>query len=239
MTRVLALLLFAVCCQAGDVFEQARRLGRGVNMGNSLEAPKGATWGRAFGPEDFDRIRAAGFDSVRIPVRWADHAGKEAPFAIDAVFMEKVDGLVRSALERKLAVVLNVHHYEALDADPAGQRPRFVALWKQIGERFKDAPDELHFELSNEPHGAHTAELWNANLAAALAEVRRLHPKRAGPKVFHHARVSVLMLSLRCQRFVDSQTSRPPGPTSTLLVCRLSFSCVFALFSCSSCWQWV
>ncbi|MFM9016796.1 MAG: glycoside hydrolase family 5 protein [Verrucomicrobiota bacterium] len=179
MTRVLALLLLAVCCRAGDVFEQARRLGRGVNMGNSLEAPKGATWGRAFGPEDFDRIRAAGFDSVRIPVRWADHAGKEAPFAIEAGFMEKVDGLVRVALERKLAVVLNVHHYEALDADPAGQRPRFVALWKQIGERFRDAPDELHFELSNEPHGAHTAELWNANLTAALAEVRRLHPTRA------------------------------------------------------------
>jgi len=178
MSRLL-LLLLAPLCFGADVFEQARRLGRGVNMGNSLEAPKGVSWGRTFGPDDFDRIRAAGFDSVRIPVRWADYAAKEAPFAIDPAFMDKVHGLVRQALDRKLAVVLNVHHYEALDADPVGQRPRFVALWRQIAERFKDAPEELHFELSNEPHGAHTAEAWNANLAAALAEVRRLHPTRA------------------------------------------------------------
>ncbi|MEY2820689.1 MAG: hypothetical protein RL105_261, partial [Verrucomicrobiota bacterium] len=116
MPRRLLLLLLAPLCFGADVFEQARRLGRGVNMGNSLEAPKGVSWGRTFGPDDFDRIRAAGFDSVRIPVRWADYAAKEAPFAIDPAFMDKVHGLVRQALDRKLAVVLNVHHYEALDA---------------------------------------------------------------------------------------------------------------------------
>ncbi|MEY3548461.1 MAG: hypothetical protein RLZZ552_828, partial [Verrucomicrobiota bacterium] len=108
MPRLLLLLLLAPLCFGADVFEQARRLGRGVNMGNSLEAPKGVSWGRTFGPEDFDRIRAAGFDSVRIPVRWADYAAKEAPFAIDPAFMDKVHGLVRQALDRKLAVVLNV-----------------------------------------------------------------------------------------------------------------------------------
>ncbi|MGA0133215.1 MAG: glycoside hydrolase family 5 protein [Opitutales bacterium] len=176
---VLILLALASVPGLADVFDQARRLGRGINMGNALEAPKGATWGRDFGAEDFDRIRGAGFDSVRIPVRWADYAAQDAPFEIDPAFMDKVDGLVRAALERRLAVVLNVHHYDALDADPVGQRPRFVALWRQIAVRFKSAPDELQFELSNEPHGAHSAEAWNANVVAALAEVRRLHPTRA------------------------------------------------------------
>jgi len=43
MLRYLAALLLTILSLSGaDVFEQQRRLGRGLNMGNSLEAPKGA-----------------------------------------------------------------------------------------------------------------------------------------------------------------------------------------------------
>ena len=164
---------------AADVFEQQKRLGRGLNMGNSLEAPKGASWGRPIAADDFVRIRAAGFDSVRIPVRWADYAAPEAPYAIDPEFFARVEGLVKSALAAGLQVVLNVHHYDALDQDPAGQRPRFAALWKQLAARFAGYPDALQFELSNEPHGKHTAAEWNQTLLAGLREVRTLHPDRA------------------------------------------------------------
>ena len=45
---------------------------RCVNMGNALEAPSGAPWGRLYSQEDSARIAAAGFDTVRIPVRWSD-----------------------------------------------------------------------------------------------------------------------------------------------------------------------
>ncbi len=73
MLRLLFILTLAtLTLPAADVFEQHRRLGRGLNMGNSLEAPKGATWGKAIAEDDFPRIKAAGFSSVRIPVRWAD-----------------------------------------------------------------------------------------------------------------------------------------------------------------------
>ena len=177
-----SLLLLFLCVSmlpAADVFEQQKRLGRGLNMGNSLEAPKGASWGRAIGDEDFSRIKAAGFSSVRIPVRWADYAAKEAPYAIEPAFADKVEALVKAALKADLQVVLNIHHFDELDQDPVGQRPRFAALWKQLAERFAGYPDALQFELSNEPHGKHGASEWNANLRVALAEVRRLHPERA------------------------------------------------------------
>jgi len=180
MLRPLFLLFLCVAAlPAADIFEQQKRLGRGLNMGNSFEAPKGASWGRPIAEEDFPRIKAAGFSSVRIPVRWADYAAIESPFAIEPAFADKVETMVRAALRAGLQVILNVHHYDELDRDPVGQRPRFAALWKQLAERYAGFPDALQFELSNEPHGAHTAAEWNANLSVALREIRPAHPQRA------------------------------------------------------------
>lgn len=180
MLRFLATLLLAILSLgAADVFERQKRLGRGMNLGNSLEAPKGASWGKPIADEDFPRIKAAGFDSVRLPVRWADYAAKEAPYAIEPAFLDKVEGLVRTALKADLQVVLNVHHFDGLDQDPVGQRPRFAAIWRQLAARFAGFPDALQFELSNEPHGKHTAAEWNENLLVALREIRPLHPDRA------------------------------------------------------------
>jgi len=177
--RVFLFLLVALSLPAADVFEQQRRLGRGLNLGNSLEAPKGASWGRPIAEEDFPRIKAAGFASVRLPVRWADYASADAPYTIEPAFLARVEGLVKSALKADLQVVLNVHHFDALDQDPVGQRPRFTAIWKQLASRFAGYPDALQFELSNEPHGKHTADEWNQNLRVALREIRPLHPDRA------------------------------------------------------------
>jgi endoglucanase len=180
MLRYLAALILAILSlPAADVFEQQRRLGRGLNLGNSLEAPKGSTWGKAIADEDFPRIKAAGFTSVRLPVRWADYAAKDAPYAIEPAFLDKVEHLVREALKADLQVVLNVHHFDALDEDPVGQRARFAAIWKQLAARYAGFPDALQFELSNEPHGKHTAAEWNANLLVALREIRPAHPERA------------------------------------------------------------
>jgi len=180
MPRFFALFFLSVLgLSAADVFEQQRQLGRGLNMGNSLEAPKGSSWGRPIAAEDFTRIRAAGFTSVRIPVRWADYAAKESPFAIDPAFLAKVEELVRSALRSDLRVILNVHHFDELDQDPAGQRPRFGAIWRQLAARFAGFPDTLQFELCNEPHGKHTAAEWNETLLVGLREIRALHPDRA------------------------------------------------------------
>jgi endoglucanase len=123
MLRLLSILTLAtLSLTAADVFEQQRRLGRGLNMGNSLEAPKGAVWGKAIMEEDFPRIKAAGFASVRIPVRWADYASGDAPCAIEPAFLARVEGLVKSALKSDLQVVLNVHHFDALDQDPVAAR---------------------------------------------------------------------------------------------------------------------
>ncbi|MEL6531397.1 MAG: cellulase family glycosylhydrolase, partial [Pseudomonadota bacterium] len=77
---------------------------RCVNMGNALEAPNGAPWGRLYSEEDYARIAAAGFDTVRIPIRWSDYTGPAPTYRIHPDFAEVVDNNIRWALRNDLNV---------------------------------------------------------------------------------------------------------------------------------------
>ena len=51
----------------------------------------------------FQAAKDAGFNSVRIPVRWSAHALAEPPYTIDPNFLKRVDWAVNS---RYLAICL-------------------------------------------------------------------------------------------------------------------------------------
>ncbi len=160
-----------------DPRAQARALGRGVNFGNLLDAtPQEGAWtnGQVITASDFALAAAAGFDSVRLPVRFAEHALADPPYTIDEAFLARVEQVVGWGLARGLRVVIDLHHYEALMADPQGQRARFAAIWKQIARRFRTAPDGLYYELLNEPSDPLTPELWNDVLVDGLVAIRRI-----------------------------------------------------------------
>jgi endoglucanase len=187
MPRILLLLCslsFAAVAGAdegrpqADIFAANKKLGRGINLGNALEAPKEGAWGVTLKADYFKAISEAGFDSVRLPVKWSAHAAMEAPYAIDAKFAERVDWAVDQALANKLNIVLDLHHYGEMDADPDKHSPRLIALWEQIATRYADRPASVHFELLNEPHDKLTVEKWNAAIPKVLAAVRKTNPTR-------------------------------------------------------------
>jgi endoglucanase len=161
-------------------FEMNRRLGRGINMGNAFEAPTETAWGNQWKPEYFKYMADLGFKHVRVPVRWepADRSLSTAPYTIYPTFLNRMKQVVDAALKNKLHIVFNMHHHDALFANPAAQKERFLSQWRQIGEFFKSYPDSLLFEVLNEPNGELTAELWNEYFPAALAEIRKTNPTR-------------------------------------------------------------
>lgn len=161
-----------------NAFALAERLGRGVNLGNMLEAPNEGDWGLRVEADYFALARAAGFNHVRVPIKWSTHTAVEAPYTIDPEFFDRIDWVVDQALANGLAVVLNIHHYDEMYAEPTVHDERFVAIWTQIAERYQDRPPELMFELLNEPHDALGAARWNRILLKALEAVRATNPMR-------------------------------------------------------------
>ncbi|HEV7282528.1 MAG TPA: glycoside hydrolase family 5 protein [Pirellulaceae bacterium] len=177
--------------QASGIHAANQRLGRGINLGNALEAPNEGEWGITLTEEDFKNVKEAGFDTVRLPVKWSNHAAKEAPYTIDETFAKRVDWAIDRATKQGLNVIVNVHHYNEMDEAPEEHTPRLVGLWKQIAERYKDRPDNVYFELLNEPHGKLDEATWNKILPLPLAEVRKTNPTRpviVGPSQWNSVR---------------------------------------------------
>ena len=115
--------------------KQPTPLGRGVNFGNMLEAPFEGAWGLSVEERFFDVARDAGMAHIRLPVSWTHHAQASPPYAIDPLFMDRVEWCVDQALARGLKIIVNTHHYDELNADPAAETPRALAIWSQISER--------------------------------------------------------------------------------------------------------
>lgn len=160
-----------------DPWQQVAALGRGVNFGNALDAPNEGDWGIVLEERFFDLVVAGGFDTIRLPVRWSAHAAAAAPYTIDPAFFARVDWAIANATSRGLNIIVNIHHYDEFMAQPEAQRERLNALWSQIATHYQDQPNNVLFELCNEPNGF-PADLWNEIAADALAVVRESNPTR-------------------------------------------------------------
>jgi endoglucanase len=186
----------------GDAFAMLRKLGRGINMGNVLEAsPVEGSWGITLSDELFDKAKEAGFATVRLPVRWSNYAAATAPFTIDPAFFARVDYAISAASARGMNIVVNMHHYRQLCDEKLdnGEKPvdagvvqdRFVAMWAQIAQRYRNQPtDRVLFEYYNEPNTGCTPARWNNLLQRAHTEVRRTNPDRfvvIGPTSWNNA----------------------------------------------------
>jgi endoglucanase len=166
----------------------AQSLKRGINMGNMLDAPREGDWGVKLEPDYPDKV-AGVFNTVRLPVRWSNHAAPTADATIDEAFAKRVDQAVDAFLAKGMYVVLDVHHYTQISGDPqhpnefkvdpAVMDQRLVNLWKQIAARYRDRSPKLVFELLNEPHGRLNGDAWNRLAAQTLAVVRATNPTRA------------------------------------------------------------
>ncbi|MFK7937516.1 MAG: cellulase family glycosylhydrolase [Saprospiraceae bacterium] len=168
--------LFAQLTPAQAVAE----MGRGINLGNTLEPPLEGGWNNGPAQEvHFDAYVEAGFSNVRIPVRWDQHTGNSEPFAVNENWMNRVEQVVDWGLERGFYITLNGHHEDWLKNNYANEtlRNRYDAIWVQIAERFKDKSEKLIFEIINEPKGMTRTQVDELN-ARILGIIRQNNPTR-------------------------------------------------------------
>ncbi len=171
-------------------------LRRGMNLGNMLEAPNEGDWGLIVRPEYLRLIRNAGFDFVRLPIRWNAHADMAPPYAISPAFFARVDQIVDWALQNNLAIILDFHNYGEIMTNPPANEDRFLGIWKQIAEHYKNYPPQVMLELLNEPTNLLNAAVWNDYAREALGVIRESNPKRVviidSPESAYYAWINTL-----------------------------------------------
>jgi len=127
----------------------------GWNIGNSLDATGGETsWGNPLISQRLiDSVKAAGFNSVRIPVAWSKFSNA-SEYTIDAAWMLRVEEVVNYALNNNMYVVLNIH-WDGGWMQPTYSQQEYVndrleKMWRQIATHFRNYDDRLLFAGTNE-----------------------------------------------------------------------------------------
>lgn len=180
-----------VNCSAvsAETCQIAKSLKRGVNFGNMLDAsPTEGSWGVSILPAYMD-VAGANFNTVRLPVRWSNHAAATLDGKLDETFARRVDFIVDTLLSKGVYVILDFHHHQQLlgsalhpgefSVSPAVLNARFVNIWRQIAARYKDRSPKLLFEILNEPSGRMVGDRWNAMAARVLSTIRTTNPTRS------------------------------------------------------------
>jgi len=158
-------------------YREAKLFLRGANLGDYLEANR---YRRNITVDagEFAEMKQEGFDHVRVPIGWHQYAGPGPDFTLEPEIFSLVDFVVTNALQNKLAVMINIHHFNALDQNPTNATPEFLAIWRQIAAHYEKFSAPLAFELDNEPHENATTALMNPIYAQTIAEIRKTNPRR-------------------------------------------------------------
>lgn len=157
--------------------ELVRLMGNGINLGNTMEAythyygkeeiyteDSETAWGQPVTTQEMiDGMKAAGFDSLRVPVAWTNAMSyyEDGNYDIDPVYLDRVEEIVNYALNADMYVIINDHwdggwwgRFGSSDEKiSSGAWDMYNALWGQIAERFKNYSDKLIFESANEELG--------------------------------------------------------------------------------------
>jgi endoglucanase len=131
----------------------------GWNLGNTLEAIGGeSAWGAARTSQQLiDSVKAAGFNTVRLPVSWFIHSDTIAS-VIKKEWMERVKEVIDYCINAHMYVILNMHwdngwlENRINKANQAIVNKRQAAYWTQIAKYFRNYDEHLLFASANEPN---------------------------------------------------------------------------------------
>lgn len=144
----------------------------GWNLGNALSAYNGTDeaegqgtletqldWHQPYSTKSMiDAAKKAGFNAVRVPVRWYPHFKMvNGKLEMDQKWMDRVQEVVDWCIENDMITLLNLHDELWLEshpfyADSSRVLDKERQLWTVIANHFKDYDDRLIFQGTNEVH---------------------------------------------------------------------------------------
>ena len=160
----------------------------GWNLGNTFDAWGASSvmgnetyWGNPKTTKEMiDAVRAQGFNTLRIPVTWAQSVGEAPDYTIDSEWLDRVAEVVDYAYDEGMFVIIDTHHEPDFWLIPQPENAEEIeaeltAIWAQISERFADYDYHLLFEGMNEPRTKGSAQEWSGGTDEERAIVNELN----------------------------------------------------------------
>ena len=123
---------------------------------NSLKAE--TAWGNPVVTKKVIKaVKDAGFNAIRIPVRWQCHITNPMAMSIDKAWIARVKEVVGWCLANDLKVIINVHHDKWLEGRPTYQykdenNQKLALLWMNIASELASYDYRVAFAGTNEVH---------------------------------------------------------------------------------------
>ncbi len=173
--------------------ELVNLMGNGTNLGNTMEAyghislgtdaPVSSyetLWGQPVTTQEMiTAMKAAGFDSLRVPVAWTNMMDYESKdYTINEAYLDRVEEIINYAINADMYVVINDHWdgswwgmFGSATEETRDQAMEiYISMWTQIAERYKEYSDYLIFESANEELGNRLNDIDVAKDSGTLSE---------------------------------------------------------------------
>lgn len=158
-------------------------MGSGWNLGNTFDGFDEAgdtgetSWSNPVVTRELiSSVKDKGYDSIRLP--FTAHmrvGGAESDYQLDEAFLDRYEEVVNWALEEDLYVMVNVHHDSWIwlaDWDGSTESEdytKYVRIWEQLADHFKDYDERVMFESINEP------QFYTDDEATALSHLETIN----------------------------------------------------------------
>lgn len=133
--------------------------GESMQIGNPDGSIKAETvWGNPVVTKKMiAAVKKAGFNAIRIPIRWQCHITNAQAMSIDKAWIARIKEVVGWCLSNDLKVIINVHHDKWLEGRPTYQHKeencqKLALLWMNIASEFANYDARLAFAGTNEVH---------------------------------------------------------------------------------------
>lgn len=102
-------------------------------------------------------VKEAGFNAVRIPIRWQCHITNPMAMSIDKAWIARIKEVVGWCLDNDMKVIINTHHEKWLEGRPTYQykdenNQKLALLWMNIASEFATYDYRVAFAGTNEVH---------------------------------------------------------------------------------------
>jgi len=185
--RVLVLLIVLISCLSAKsnptppgereiAFKRAKSLDNGISI-SWLEQ----TWSKdilnenAPHPADFALLKKLGFKSIRLPVAFTYFESHHIP--VEKVLI-LIDGVIKQCHVYGIKLIID-YHYGGLDNNSYfSETPRIINTWNVLTKRYiKESPDDLIFELYNEPPHM-DPQIWKDAAYNITTAIRKIDKRR-------------------------------------------------------------